>query len=801
MSFQEKQKEARAAYQNNDEKAYELYKELYKEDPTNPEIWNGLGNCISDGIGVEPDLEQAIKYYKMAAEIGNVNAQFNYANVLEYKQDPECIKWFEKAYENGEIEAAYRIAMIYKYGEVVPKNDEMRNKWLQIAADQGYAMAQTDLGVFLINGEGIEKNEGDGIQWMQRAANTNNGLACRNMSILYRDGVGVKKDLDKASYWAIKLAKSEDGDIGLVYDYAVHFFAGDNGFPKDVNRAVELFTAAAEQGDTLSIENVGVLYSNPELGYATDVDIAIQWFEKGANQGSKKSFANLKELYGKKYSEEQAKQKYFEIAKKVADDGYCSGMLETAIAYFGGIGVVKDEEEGMKYLSSAVEGEYTDAMTFYGKVLNEGAFNQEKNPIEALEMFEKAAEKGDLEAAYYAGLLLFNGDGIEHNQDKSIEYLTKVADADNAQAMYDIARVKTNDSMVAAIWDEDALGWITKAAEHGYPKAISDLAFFGLSNDNGEEALKWLNIGISNNVYSCFKMMGDVLLTGLCGQQKDQRKAFEYYKDAADKGLIYSAMAEVAGCYYHGVGVEINYSEAFKYAQKGADGGNEDAKILLGYMFTEGKGTEKNTSESERLMREVISNSLNESAKYRARFHLAYILSKTGRTQEAISLYKEIANNEEDRGESWRNIALFYAKGEGVSEDINEAINYFEKALAAGCSQAQKDLDLCNEELQRRTINYNPTPQPKKQGCYVATAVYGSYDCPEVWTLRRYRDQILRMSISGRLFIRVYYLFSPFLVKIFGKQRLFKKICKGRLDGFVKKLNETGIESGPYKDL
>ena len=28
-------------------------------------------------------------------------------------------------------------------------------------------------------------------------------------------------------------------------------------------------------------------------------------------------------------------------------------------------------------------------------------------------------------------------------------------------------------------------------------------------------------------------------------------------------------------------------------------------------------------------------------------------------------------------------------------------------------------------------------------GCYVATAVYGSYDCPQVWTLRRYRDDTL----------------------------------------------------------
>ena len=33
----------------------------------------------------------------------------------------------------------------------------------------------------------------------------------------------------------------------------------------------------------------------------------------------------------------------------------------------------------------------------------------------------------------------------------------------------------------------------------------------------------------------------------------------------------------------------------------------------------------------------------------------------------------------------------------------------------------------------------NPSSGP----CYVATAVYGSYDCPEVWTLRRFRDVCL----------------------------------------------------------
>ena len=35
-------------------------------------------------------------------------------------------------------------------------------------------------------------------------------------------------------------------------------------------------------------------------------------------------------------------------------------------------------------------------------------------------------------------------------------------------------------------------------------------------------------------------------------------------------------------------------------------------------------------------------------------------------------------------------------------------------------------------------------------GCYIATCVYGSYDCPEVWTLRRFRDCTLEKTWYGR---------------------------------------------------
>ena len=88
----------------------------------------------------------------------------------------------------------------------------------------------------------------------------------------------------------------------------------------------------------------------------------------------------------------------------------------------------------------------------------------------------------------------------------------------------------------------------------------------------------------------------------------------------------------------------------------------------------------------------------------------------------------------------------------------------------------------------------------EKRGCYVATCVYGSYDCPEVWRLRRYRDYYLDKSLFGRLFIKIYYLISPILIKMFGNKWWFKKSMKRILDNKIKKLKIKGYDDTPYND-
>ena len=116
----------------------------------------------------------------------------------------------------------------------------------------------------------------------------------------------------------------------------------------------------------------------------------------------------------------------------------------------------------------------------------------------------------------------------------------------------------------------------------------------------------------------------------------------------------------------------------------------------------------------------------------------------------------------------------------------------------------ESDMNLFMDQLElmkRYHPNYEfPVTANSNGGCYIATAVYGSYDCPEVWTLRRFRDFTLSESWYGRAFIKIYYSISPTLVKWFGQSAWFKNFLHKPLNSLVNKLQQKGVENTPYKD-
>jgi len=97
-------------------------------------------------------------------------------------------------------------------------------------------------------------------------------------------------------------------------------------------------------------------------------------------------------------------------------------------------------------------------------------------------------------------------------------------------------------------------------------------------------------------------------------------------------------------------------------------------------------------------------------------------------------------------------------------------------------------IKLYENKIKKFDTSYIAPEVPTKGGCYIATAVYGSYDCPQVWTLRCYRDNVLALTWYGKAIIQLYYIVSPTLVKWFSKTKWFNNFFRNLLDNFVVKL-------------
>lgn len=127
-----------------------------------------------------------------------------------------------------------------------------------------------------------------------------------------------------------------------------------------------------------------------------------------------------------------------------------------------------------------------------------------------------------------------------------------------------------------------------------------------------------------------------------------------------------------------------------------------------------------------------------------------------------------------------------------------------ERALIAKLNQMENDfgkaMDAQEKKQSANRTSSSSSSSTSSGGCYIATCVYGSYDRPEVWVLRRFRDQFLAENPFGRAFIRMYYAVSPRLVDRFGNSTCLKSRIKPYLDKLVSACLKRGYSCLPYQD-
>lgn len=260
------------------------------------------------------------------------------------------------------------------------------------------------------------------------------------------------------------------------------------------------------------------------------------------------------------------------------------------------------------------------------------------------------------------------------------------------------------------------------------------------------------------------------------------------------------------------VSLEKEYTPQLYYYQLAADHDSANAAMEVYWSYPNVNGEHE----------EIVKRYLKKAVQLR---HLKAIGIYYGTQEKLLSaieegeykayapLYIKYFSKEKSTTEDLEKekYCLDQLRNQCTSEELNEVIEYLLHNMPHFTFSEYAKKSNFEDYLRGRDNEYHEYRQKRKQfvaqsqsrptkGCYVATAIYGSYNCPQVWVLRRYRDNVLAHNFFGRIFIKIYYFLSPTAVKIFGKTKLFNFLVRKLLDKKVCKLKKRGFTDTEYFD-
>ena len=139
-------RKGKECYNNNGyEAAFKYFKQA--SEYSDPEAQYELGLCFFEGKGVNCDINEAIKMWKLSAEQGFVIAQYRLGMEIpdEFLEDDEKVKegmkWLEMAAKQGYSEAQWQLSNFYATDWLSVYDPLLATQWMKAAAEQGHVEA------------------------------------------------------------------------------------------------------------------------------------------------------------------------------------------------------------------------------------------------------------------------------------------------------------------------------------------------------------------------------------------------------------------------------------------------------------------------------------------------------------------------------------------------------------------------------------------------------------------------------------------------------------------------------------
>ena len=329
----------------------------------------------------------------------------------------------------------------------------------------------------------------------------------------------------------------------------------------------------------------------------------------------------------------------------------------------------------------------------------------EKDEEKANEIFAKVfepiqtlAQNGDMFAQKIMGHYYYYGHFVEKNDEKAIKWYEKSADQGDANAQ-DNCGIMYYEGLGVEQSFEKAIYWHEKAAEQGHAKAQYNLALMYYVGEGVEQSFEktiyWYEKSAEQGDAKAQNNLADMYYEGK-GVERDYEKAIVLYKKAAEQGHP-DAQYRLAWMYDYGEGIERAYDKAVYWYEKSAKQGGFGSFEALGDIYNEGRvGVRKNIKKAQDYYKKAF-NEYKELLAVKGNYFTqrdiadAYEHGKGVEidTTQANYWWKEYAKTiqaEAENGDcnAQLNLGLLYEKGEILQQSFEKAAYWYRKSMEQG---------------------------------------------------------------------------------------------------------------------
>jgi uncharacterized protein len=218
-----------------------------------------LGRLYANGIGVARDDVEAVRWYRMGASAGNLNATTALALALiegrgATKDEQEGLRLLRAAAEKDNHEALHRLGVILSQGKLAAKDTAEATRLLTRAAEAGHVSSMLDLAALY---NSAEAGAGDPVKaafWYKRAADLGNSAGMVNLGFMHQQGKGVERN-DITAVALYRRAAAEGNSTG-IHNLAAMLDSGRGVPRKDPEQAAELMLRALEMRNEFSYKQM-----------------------------------------------------------------------------------------------------------------------------------------------------------------------------------------------------------------------------------------------------------------------------------------------------------------------------------------------------------------------------------------------------------------------------------------------------------------------------------------------------------------------------------------------------------------